>query len=48
MLKYFRDLLAVLKSIDARLARLESCVTTYGRNHSNGYKPHIRTGHWND
>ena len=29
MIKYFRELLATLKSIDKRLAKLESCVIVY-------------------
>jgi len=29
MIKYFRELLATLKSIDRRLAKLESCVIVY-------------------
>lgn len=47
MLQYFRDLLAVLKSIDRRLAAIERCVTTYGHGHGNGDKPYLRTGSWN-
>ena len=44
MIKYFRDLLSTLRSIDQRLARLESCI----RMSQHGSRlPYINAGHWN-
>lgn len=46
MIKYFRDLLAILRSIDARLAKLEACVRV--NHHDHGDRASISTKHWND
>ena len=43
---YFRELLATLKSIEAHLARLSSCVRT--NHHSHGDRASLSTKHWND
>ena len=48
MIKYFRELLATLKSIDARLKRFEELIDSPPSHHSRGYKKYLRTGHWND
>lgn len=43
-----QEVLNVLRSIDKRLQSLERCVTTGSPNHTNGRRPRIITGHWND
>ena len=45
MIKYFKELLATLKSIDESLKELRGCVR-HGVRHSK--EKHIVTGHWND
>lgn len=53
MIKYFKELLATLKSIDKRLAvieensnRLNQCVKDNSRGYGN--RSSISTSHWND
>jgi len=46
MLKYFRELLLTLKSIEQHLGRISSCVKDTTRHH--GDKHSISTKHWND
>jgi hypothetical protein len=45
MIKYFRELLSVLKSIDSRLKELQKCVISTPKH---GHGKSIRTAHWND
>lgn len=45
MIKYFRELLATLKSIDARLKVLEECVIWTPKH---GHGKSIKVAHWND
>lgn len=40
------EILDTLRSIDARLKRLESCVKENHRSH--GARTYFTTGHWND
>lgn len=44
MKNYFKELLKLLRSIDARLASLEKCISK--ENHRG--KHCILTGHWNE
>jgi hypothetical protein len=53
MIKYFKELLETLKSIDAKLEsietgiiRLSSCVMS--KHHSHGDSNSLSTKHWND
>ena len=46
MLKWFKELLETLKSIDRRLERLERCVKENPRSH--GSRHYLSTGHWNE
>ena len=46
MIKYFRELLYVLKQIESHLKIISSCVKTSQRQH--GDRTSISTKHWND
>jgi len=45
MIKYFKELLETLKSIDASLKEISRCVIDTPRH---GYGKSIKTSHWND
>jgi len=46
MFEYFRNLLFVLKQIEAHLSKISSCV--YAKHHGHGDRCSISTKHWND
>jgi len=46
MMKYFKDLLATLKSIESSLKVIASCVTENPQGH--GDRVSLSTKHWND
>jgi len=46
MFKYFKELLSTLKSIDASLKHIASCVKK--NHHGHGDQCSISTKHWND